>query len=101
MAGKKGRSGGARDGAGRKPAGPMLVQADSDDAVVFMRQVMTEKTADARLRLRAAIEIARIEKGALPGKLGKKSAQTTAAKEAAAGKFAPGAPPRLAIDNTK
>jgi phage terminase small subunit len=97
MAGVKGKSGGAREGAGRKPTAPQLLEADSDDALEFLRQVMREKGADGRLRIRAAIAVAQIEKTARPGKLGKKGAQTTAAKEAGVGRFAAGAPPKLAV----
>lgn len=101
MAGVKGRSGGARAGAGRKPGPLQLLAADSDDPMEFLRQVMCEKGADGRLRVRAAVELAKLEKVAAPGTFGKKSAQTKAAQDASSGKHAPGAPPRLAVDNTK
>jgi phage terminase small subunit len=101
MAGVKGKSGGARKGAGRKPNPSQTLEADSDDALDFLRQVMREKSADGRLRVRAAIEVARIEKTALPGTLGKKATQTTAAKEASTGKFAPGGPPKLSVVDRK
>jgi len=94
MAGVKGKSGGARKGAGRKPA--MLIEADSDDALDFLRQVMREKGADGRLRLRAAVELAKIEKGAR-APLGKKGAQTEAAKDAGRGRFSQGAAPKLEV----
>jgi phage terminase small subunit len=97
MAGVKGKSGGAREGAGRKASEPQLLEADSDDALEFLRQVMREKGADGRLRIRAAIAVAQIEKTAAPGRLGKKGAQTEAAKAAGAGRLAPGGPPKLAV----
>jgi hypothetical protein len=53
MAGVKGRSGGpransggARENSGPKPA---LLEADADDAMEFLRQVMREKGAPAAL----------------------------------------------------
>lgn len=99
MAGVKGRSGGARPGSGPKPT-IMLLQADSDDPAEFLRQVMREKTADGRLRVRAAAELAKIEKTAAPGRLGKKGATTESAKEVSAGgKFAPGGAPKLVVSN--
>lgn len=101
MAGVAGKSGGARPGAGRKPGPIQLLKADSDDPVVFLRQVMQEKGADGRLRVRAAIELAKLEGNMEPGVGSKKSRQTAAAADAGRGKLAPGAPPRLAVDNTR
>lgn len=102
MAGVKGKSGGARKGSGRKPLAPQRLKADSDDPLEFLRLVMREKGADGRLRVRAAVELAKLEKTAKPGSLTKKSVQTNAAKTAGDGKYATGAPPRLAVvDNTR
>lgn len=96
MAGVKGRSGGARPGAGR-PAKPVAqLAADSDDPVEFLRQVMRDPNADPRLRVRAAIAAAGYTSQRKAAK-GKKERRQDAAESAAKGRYAPPEPPRLSV----
>lgn len=55
MAGKKGRSGGARPGAGR-PRKPIALRSYpiTNDSVQFLLMVMNDQTNEMRLRLEAA-----------------------------------------------
>lgn len=108
MAGVKGRSGGpransggARKGAGRKkkPA-PALDAPKTESPLEFLVGVMNDAGADARLRVRAAVAAAQYLH-AKQGEGGKKDAADRAAGSAATGKFAPAAPPRLVVNNTK
>lgn len=94
MAGVKGRSGGKRAGAGRKPEPqPIGPPADGDDALAYLLKVMQDETADARLRVRAAIAAAKFQQAKKdPG--GKKDEQEERASRAVK-KFAPGQAPRL------
>ena len=56
MAGAKGRSGGARPGAGRKPkVWAELKVPKGEDPLKFLLAVMDDATADPRLRVRAAV----------------------------------------------
>jgi phage terminase small subunit len=96
MAGVKGRSGGARAGAGRKPKPIAQLAASSDDPVEFLREVMQDKKADPKLRVRAAIAAAQYT-GARRGSRGKKDGQQDAAQQASKGRFAPSEPPKLAV----
>lgn len=101
MAGTKGRSGGARAGAGRPPKEPNLLgfegyYSKSDE---FLEAVMNDRGTDVKLRVDAAkallsAEIRRAEAG------GKKE-QKQAAAERVVGRFAPAAPPKLAAANGK
>ena len=105
MAGIKGRSGGKREGAGRKPAPAPTIFGDvasgesiltaaltHKDPLSFLLALMNDGASDARLRVEAA-------KAALPftahklGEGGKKGEQADKAKKAGAGKFAAAAPP--------
>lgn len=102
MAGKPGKSGGSRPGAGRKPAVPVKLSipvpvADTlahKDPKVFLLALMNDLEADVKLRVDAA-------KALMPfihqkiGEGGKKDEQQNAAKRAGAGKFSAAAPPRL------
>lgn len=96
MAGKPGRSGGARPGAGRPPKEPTILEvaATYKDPLKFLEAVMNDSQTDAKMRVDAA-------KAMLPyvhqklGEGGKKDAAADAAKKAASGKFAPSAPPKL------
>lgn len=88
MAGVKGRSGGARPGAGRKPAPklPLTVPA-APTPLAFLLSVMNDPEADPALRVKAASTAAqymhtRRQDG------GKKDEQADKAKQAASGKFA-------------
>lgn len=107
MAGVKGRSGGKRVGAGRKPNAPVLVpfvgvtttgDAITRDPVKFLTDLMVDVNADVKVRADAA-------KALLPythakkGEAGKKIEQREAAKVVALGKFAPMAPPKLVANN--
>lgn len=95
MAGVKGRSGGARPGAGRPPKEPEMLDVIGmfDDPEKFLRAVMNDVGADAKLRVDAA-------KALMPythvrkGEGGKKEQQAEAAKKVAS-KFAAAAPPKL------
>lgn len=96
MAGVKGRSGGARPGAGRPRKEVAPLNASSEDPVEFLREVMLDPDADPKLRVRAAIEVAAYE-GTKKAPKGKKEGQQEAAEVAAQGKFAPAAPPKLSV----
>lgn len=55
MAGVKGRSGGARIGAGAKPQPPKLAKiADSNDPQAFLTSMMNNDAIDLKLRIDAA-----------------------------------------------
>lgn len=106
MAGVKGRSGGARPntggarpGAGRPPKdAPIIKIGAKDDPLTFLREVMNDPDADARLRIDAA-------KALMPyvhkriGDQGKKDERQDAAKKASEGKFKPAEAPKLVINN--
>lgn len=107
MAGVKGKSGGKREGAGRKPNPPVLLpsagitstgDAITRDPVAFLTSLMVDVGADIKVRADAA-------KALLPythtkkGEAGKKDEQKEAAAVAARGRFAPMAPPRLVANN--
>lgn len=95
MAGKPGRSGGARPGAGRKPKEPVALNLNViyDDPDKFLKAVMNDSGTDAKLRVDAAkallsAQVRRAENG------GKKQEQADAAKKVAS-KFATATPPKL------
>lgn len=93
---KKG-SGGYREGAGRKPNPPTILQiaATYDDPQNFLRAVMNDSETDAKLRVDAA-------KALMPfvhtrkGSGGKKGEAEEKAKKAA-NRFAPASPPKLVV----
>ena len=95
MAGVKGRSGGARPGAGRPKKEPTLIDLGAvyDDPEKFLRAVMNDAMTDAKLRIDAA-------KALMPyvhprkGEGGKKDAQGEAAKKVAS-RFSSAPPPKL------
>ena len=95
MAGKPGRSGGARPGAGRPPKEPeiLAVAGTYSDPLKFLLAVVNDSSTDAKLRVDA-------DKAMLPyihqrkGEGGKKDAQQDAAVKAA-GRFGTPTPPRL------
>ena len=93
MAGTKGRSGGPRQGSGRKPA-PIIAPESAADSLEFLRGVMNDVSQKPELRVRAAIEVAKYEH-AKPGEGCKKESRAEAAKSAGEGKFGAGGPPRL------
>lgn len=105
MAGKPGRSGGARVGCGRKKKEPPKMQLESsgstleqDDPKRFLLTAMNDVSLDARLRIDAA-------KALMPfiyvkkGEGGKKEQKEEAAKNAGRGKFKPTTAPRLVVNN--
>lgn len=100
MAGKPGRSGGSRPGAGRPPKEPVMLDVNViyDEPDKFLKAVMNDSGSDAKLRVDAAkallsAQVRRAENG------GKKQEQADAAKKAAGGKFAAAAPPKLIVNN--
>lgn len=105
MAGKPGKSGGLRPGAGRKPAEavklsipvPIAENLAHKDPKVFLLALMNDLEADVKLRADAAKALmpfmhAKVEAGL-------KDAKAEAAKKAGAGKFGAAAPPRLVANN--
>lgn len=95
MAGVKGRSGGARSGAGRKPKPPTILQlaATYDDPAKFLAAVMNDSETDLKIRTDAAKALMPYKHQKL-GEGGKKE-QKQAAAEKVAGRFSASAPPRL------
>jgi phage terminase small subunit len=93
MAGKPGRSGGARPGAGRPPKDPdiLAIAATYDDPMKFLRAVMNDSATEAKLRVDAAKALMPFVHQKL-GEGGKKEARQEAAKKVAS-RFAPAAPP--------
>lgn len=98
MAGVKGMKGGggARPGAGRpkKQPEPLGLDAQHDDPARFLRAVMNDPSADARLRVDAAKALMPFVHQKL-GEGGKKEQRQQAAEKVAS-RFAPAAPPKLA-----
>ena len=102
MAGVKGRSGGARpnsggkrEGAGRKPAAPVLIDSQAlltSDPKQFLTALMNDVEADIKVRADAAKALLSAELRAAVAK-GKKVEKQDAAKKAAGGKFSAAAPP--------
>ena len=87
MAGVKGRSGGARPGAGRKKKAPepLIAQAQAHgDPLEFLRSVMNDPLADGKLRVDAAKALMPYvhERKGGEGELGKKKARELAAQTA-------------------
>ena len=105
MAGVKGKSGGARQnsggarpgaGAKKKPV-PVIEVATTEDPKKFLISVMNDQEMDARLRIDAAKSLMPFMHVKL-GEGGKKDEKNRAAKSAASsGRFAPSAPPKLAV----
>lgn len=92
MAGVKGRSGGARPGAGRPPAPAQKLGIEArqyDDPAEFLLDVVNDSSADAKLRLEAA--------KALLAR-GKKQGQREQAGKVATGKFTAARPPGKIVD---
>lgn len=97
MAGQPGRSGGAREGAGRPPAEPTYLNFDRiyEDPLDFLKAVMNDSGSDAKLRVSAAQTLMPFFH-AKKGEGGKKEAKATAAQTASKGKFAAAQAPRIA-----
>lgn len=116
MAGVKGRSGGARPGAGRKPKspqepaqavaqGPAKAEAvpavHGQDPLDFLLAVQNNPHAPLKDRIRAAVAAAQYKHTKLHDG-GKKEAASGKASQAAVGRFStPAAPPRLAVAGGK
>lgn len=88
MAGVKGRSGGARPGAGRPKKEPVVLTLSTvyDEPEKFLKAVMNDSGTEAKLRIDAAkallsAQVRRAENG------GKKAEKQAAAEKAAGGRF--------------
>ncbi len=94
MAGVKGRSGGVRAGAGRKPAPkpPPVVQPDGTDMLTLLQNVALGRTDATALQVRAAVAAVQYTHTKRHDG-GKKDEQAEAAKKAAGGKFRAAAAP--------
>lgn len=90
MAGKPGRSGGARPGAGRKPVPP--VETATSDPLEFLIGVMNGSIPANATQVRAAVAAAQYVH-TKKGDGGKKEEAADKAKKAAGGKFGPAKPP--------
>ncbi len=99
MAGKPGKSGGARSGAGRPPKEPPEINVPiTTDPKAFLESVMADPNADARMRMDAAKALMPFTHQKL-GEGGKKDAANEKAKAAGQGKFGARQPPRLVANN--
>lgn len=97
MAGVKGRSGGKREGAGRKPAKPRKTKSlayQTDDPDEFLRAVMRDPRADFKDRMAAALALKKSGGGLPPLRLGKRDQQQRTAEGVARGELVPLDPPR-------
>ncbi len=96
MAGKPGRSGGARSGAGRKqkekPDNTPVVQPEGTDMLTLLQNVALGITEATPLQVRAAIAAVQYTHTKRADG-GKKDEKAENAKKASSGKFAPSAPP--------
>lgn len=102
MAGKPGRSGGARPGAGRKPKPPVLNTSTAlltKDPLEFLTAVMNDPMTDMKVRTDAAKALMPFKHKKL-GEGGKKEGALADAKKVAS-RFASSAPPRLAASGGK
>lgn len=87
---------------------PPAAGADVDDFLLtefedprdFLVAVMNEQAAEPRLRVEAAKTLMPYVHGKV-AEQGKKGQKADAAKKASTGRFGQGAPPRLAVDNTR
>lgn len=94
MAGVKGKCGGAREGAGRKPAPAVKTKAkayQTDDPDEFLRAAMKDSNVPFKDRMAAALALKKGGKGAAP--LGKKEQLAENAKGVVGRSLAPSAPP--------
>lgn len=95
MAGAKGRSGGVRAGAGRKPAKPRKTRAkqyQTEDPDAFLKAVMADPKADFKDRMAAALALKKIGKGG-SAPVGKKAEELEAARAIVRRDLAPAPPP--------
>lgn len=91
MAGVKGKSGGRRPGAGRKPAEPAVT--GQTDAKAFLESVVAGLVEASPAQIRAAQALLPFQHQRL-GEGGKKEAKKDAAKEVSK-RFTSAAPPKL------
>lgn len=104
MAGVKGRSGGARNNAGRKkkeappPALPVVI--DSCDMLQMLQDVALGRVDATALQVRAAIAAVQYTH-TKKSDGGKKDEQAEKARVAGGGKFAASSPPKLVVNNRK
>lgn len=87
-----GKHGGKRAGAGRKPKTVTSQALDTDDPAEFLTALMRDSEAPIKDRKDAAKALLRAQ---ITGKKGKKAA--AAGKVAEGERFAPTAPPKLAL----
>lgn len=99
MAGVKGRSGGAREGAGRKPKPPRTTRAkayQTDDPDEFLRALMRDPKADFKDRMAAALALKKSGKGGpSPGKREQLAADAQGVVQRSLAPDAPPSRPRL------
>ena len=103
MTGVKGRSGGKRPGAGRKPKDPDVIVSPAlltSNPTQFLISLMNNQAADIKVRADAAKALLAAELRMAENK-GKKSELADAAAKAGAGKFASATPPKLIAANGK
>lgn len=96
--GVKGKSGGARAGAGRKPKPeqremPILIESAEDDALKLLHDIAFGRIDATSTQLRAAIAAVQYTHAKV-GEGGKKERKQADAHKVA-GKFRPSAPPKL------
>lgn len=100
MAGKPGKSGGARPGAGRKPKPkPETPRLPDTDMLTMLQDVALGRIEATALQVRAAIAAVQYTHAKKEG--GKKDEAAEKAKAAGAGKFGQAAAPRLAASGGK
>lgn len=101
MAGVKGRSGGARPGAGRKPKKPeppVVIEQGERDMLKLLQDVALGLVPATSIQVRAAIAAVQYTHTKRADG-GKKEEQAEKAKKVAGGKFAAAAPPKLVVNN--
>lgn len=99
MAGVKGRSGGKRTGAGRKPIPPVLTPSiEGQDPLSFLLATQNDAAVPLKDRIRAAVAAAQYVHPKM-GEGAKKVAAKAAASVAGEGKFGRRAPPKLVVSN--
>ena len=92
MAGVKGKSGGARAGAGRKPGPKPEPVAQDGDMLEILQNIARGLTDATPLQVRAAIAAVQYTHPKV-GESGKKGKVQDKAGDVARGRFTPGAPP--------
>lgn len=101
MPGAKGKSGGARPGAGRKPKpqAPMVkIEVGDMDMLALLQSVALGQTEANALQVRAAIAAVQYTH-TKRGDGGVKDERQAKAEKAAAGRFSTPPPPKLVVNN--